>query len=425
MTGRRPAPSSVAAVVLVAAVLALLASAVGAGTALAADPPEVEADSAIVVETSTGEVVYARRPDRPRAIASATKLMTALLVLERLPRDRMVPASDYRPAAIESQLGLEPGERMTVADLLRALLLASANDAAVTLAEATSGSRPAFVRAMNARARELGLTRTRFANPIGLDAPTNRSTARDLVRLTMQLRTHPFFRRTVAREQATLRSGDRVRFIENRNSLVSHPRVDGVKTGHTRSAEYVLVASGRASNGVRLISVVLGEPDEASRNEDTLELLTWGFRQFRVLRPVRRGQRFPGASTPIRYRRGAELGLVASSGVRRVVRRGSRPPTVELTGVPERVEGPIRRGQRVGSAAVRVRRGSRVLAEVPLVAASTVPEAGLEQRAKDLVTRPYVPVVLVGAAIGSVLMVRALRRRRESPGRRQRVAGPA
>lgn len=426
MTRRRPAGLSVAAVFLVASVLALLASAVGAGRAMAAAaPPQVEADSAIVVETSTGEVVYARRPDRPRAIASTTKLMTALLVLERLPRDRMVPASDYRPAAIESQLGLRPGERMTVGDLLRALLLVSANDAAVTLAEATSGSRPAFVRAMNARARELGLTRTRFANPIGLDAPTNRSTARDLVRLTMQLRTHPFFRRTVAREQATLRSGDRIRIVENLNTLVGHPRVDGVKTGHTRLAEYVLVGSGRAANGVGLISVVLGEPDEATRNEDTLELLTWGFRQFRVVRPVRRGQRFPAASTPIRYRRGAELGLVAASGVRRIVRRGTRAPTVELSGIPERVEGPIRRGQRVGAAAVRVRQGSRLLAEVPLVAATTVPEAGPAQRAKDLATRPYVPVLLVGAAIATVLAVRALRRRRDSPGRRHRVAGPA
>ena len=421
---RRPAAPPVVAVLLLAVVSALIAMGAFARPAMAAaGPPQVSARSAIVVETSTGEVVYARRPDRSRPIASATKLMTALLVLERVPRDRLVRASSYRPAPVESQIGLRPGEQLTVADLLRGLLLASANDAAVTLAEATSGSRPAFVRAMNARARKLGLTGTRFANPIGLDAPGNRSTARDLVRLTLQLRTHPFFRRTVALEQATLRSGDRTRVIRNRNTLVAHRRVDGVKTGHTRLAEYVLVGSGRSARGVRLISVVLGEPDEASRNEDTLELLTWGFRQFRVLRPVRRGQAFEQAS--IRYRRGAELSLVAAGAVRRVVRRGDPPPEVEVTGVPERVEGPIRRGQRVGAAAVRVRQGSRVLAEVPLVAAAAVPEAGLEQRAKDLLTRPYLPVVLLAAVIGSVVAVRALRRGRGPAERRQRAAGAA
>ncbi|CAA9467429.1 MAG: D-alanyl-D-alanine carboxypeptidase [uncultured Solirubrobacteraceae bacterium] len=408
--------------------LFLVAALVWLGTAppaALAAAPDVEARSAIVVETSTGEVVYARRPDRAQAIASATKLMTALLVLERLPRNRLVAASGYRPAPVESQIGLRPGEQLTVADLLRGLLLASANDAAVTLAEATSGSRPAFVRAMNARARKLGLTRTRFANPIGLDAPNNRSTARDLVRLTLQLRTHPFFRTTVARRQATLATGDRTRVVRNRNTLVEHRRVDGVKTGHTRLAEYVLVGSGRSKAGVRLISVVLGEPDEATRNEDTLELLTWGFRQFRVMRPVRRGQRFADARSPIRYRRGAELPLEAATGIRRVVRRGDPAPSVELAGVPERVEGPIRRGQRLGDAVVRVRQESRVLAEIPLVAAAAVPEADAEQRAKDLITRPWVPVALLAALIGSVLLVRVLRRNRHTPERRQRAAGAA
>ena len=424
MRRRRPAPPDVA-VLLATVVIAAIGAGAAAPGAAAAGPPAVDARSAIVVETSTGEVVYARRPDRSRPIASATKLMTALLVLERLRRDRLVPASSYRPAPVESQIGLRQGEELTVADLLRGLMLASANDAAVTLAEATSGSRAAFVRAMNARARRLGLTRTRFSNPIGLDAPDNRSTARDLVRLTLQLRTHAFFRRTVAREQATLRSGDRTRVLRNRNSLVAHRRVDGVKTGHTRLAEYVLVGSGRSAAGVRLISVVLGEPDEASRNEDTLELLTWGFKQFRVLRPLRRGQAFPEARPAIRYGRGAELSLVASAGVRRVVRRGDPAPRLQLAAVPESVEGPIRRGERVGAATVRVRQGRRVLAEVPLVAAAAVAEADFEDRVKDLVTRPYVPVGLLAAAIASVLAVRALRRGHDPSGRRQRAAGPA
>ncbi len=120
--------------------------------------------------------------------------MTALLTLEREKLADVVPAAGYDALPVESQIDLAPGERMTVADLLRALLLESANDAAVTLAEAVSGSRPAFVRAMNRRARQLGLEDTRYANPIGLDDAGNYSSARDLARLTLELRRNEFFR---------------------------------------------------------------------------------------------------------------------------------------------------------------------------------------------------------------------------------------
>lgn len=388
-----------------------------AAPARAAMAPEVSADSAILVETSSGDVLYQRRPDRPRPIASTTKLMTALLVLERARLSEVMPASRYRPAPIESQLGLAVGEEMTVADLLRGLLLESANDAAVTLAEGVSGSRPAFVRAMNRRARELGLTRTRFANPIGLDAPGNRSTARDLVQLTLKLRTFPFFRRTVAREEVTLESGNQVRTIENRNTLVAHPRVDGVKTGHTRLAEYVLVGSGRSRLGVRLISVVLGAPSEAARNEDTLALLEHGFASYRVGRVVRRNQRFEQARVPIRYRRGAELPLMAERAVRRVVRTGGEDPVATVVGVPREVEGPVRRGERVGAARIQVIHEGRVVDEVPLVASAAVPEADLAQRIKDGVTRPYTLIALLVAATGTVLLARAAVRRRRGAGR--------
>ena len=123
----------------------------------------------------TGKVVFARAADRRRSIASTTKLMTALLTLEREKLATVMRASRYRAAPIESKIDLVPGERLTVADLMRALLLESANDAAVTLAEGVSGSRETFVRAMNRRARRLGLDRTRYANPIGLDEEGNYS----------------------------------------------------------------------------------------------------------------------------------------------------------------------------------------------------------------------------------------------------------
>src|SRR5262249_4412492 len=147
-------------------------------------PASVRAPSAIVVEVSTGIVACARDADQHRLVGSTTKLMTALLTLERAKLSDVFTNSDYRPAPIQSQIGLQPGEQMTVADLLRGLLVYSGNDAAATLAKGVGGSEKRFVRLMNQRARQLGLTNTHYENPIGLDGDgDNYSSARDLVTL--------------------------------------------------------------------------------------------------------------------------------------------------------------------------------------------------------------------------------------------------
>lgn len=425
MTGR-PHPGAAtarrrSAVAVLAPLLAVLAVALGLPSPAAA-APQITAPSAIVVETTTGDVVFERAADRPRPIASATKLMTALLALERARLSDEFTAARYRPLPVESQLEppLQPGERMTVADLLRGLLLESANDAAVTIAQNVSVSRAAFVRAMNQRARELQLDHTRFTDPIGI-GPGNRSTARDLVRLTLELRAHPFFRRVVARTQATLESGDRTRTVVNRNTLVGEPIVDGVKTGHTDRAGYVLVGSGRDRRRIRLVSVVLGAPSEAARNADTLALLRWGFRQFDRLRPVQRDGVY--ASVPIKYRRGAELRLVAARGLSRIVRRGESL-TTRATGVPDEVEGPLGEGARV--AEIEVLRGAQVIATVPLVAADDVPAASLAQRTKERLTQPVTLVLAVAGLAGSVLLAgMGMRQRRDPPRPRRQATGAA
>ena len=378
-----------------------------------AQAPPISAPSAVVVEASTGDVLFAKAADKRRAIASTTKLMTALLVLEGSKPSTLLPAARYRALPVESKIGLRPGERLTVADLLRGLLVGSANDAAVTLAEGVGGSRAAFVRAMNKRAAELGLKGTHYANPIGLDAPGNYSTARDLARLTLRLRRFAFFRRTVARPSVTLRSGDRPRTISNRNKLVGLPEINGVKTGHTGGAGWVLVGSG-SKRGVTLVSVVLGAAGEAGRQADTRRLLTWGFGRYRRVRPVEPGEVL--ARVPIRYRRGAELALVtARSGRRLVVRVDERLRRCAVR-APREVEGPIRRGQRIGN--VDVCRGKTRVARVALVASAAVPAAGAGQQTKDWFTRPFSLLVIVLAGIaGTVLLARlrgggSIRRRR-------------
>jgi D-alanyl-D-alanine carboxypeptidase (penicillin-binding protein 5/6) len=391
---------------LIALLVALLAGLlVAPASGRAAERPVVGAPEAILMEASTGEVLFQRAAEKPRAIASTTKLMTALLTMERAKLSDKVPASNYVAAPVESKLGLRPGERLSVADLLRGLMLESANDAAMTLGERIGGTRAAFVRLMNRRARELGLTHTHYANPIGLDAPGNYSTAHDLAKLAVRLRHFSFIRKIADRTQATLSTGIRPRTVHNRNTLLGQDRwVNGLKTGHTLRAGYVLVGT-RSRRGVTLVAVVLGTSSVAARNRDALGLLTWGATQYRRIHPVTRGTIV--GRPEIRYRRGAQLALVTEGSVARTVRTTAHITTRDV-GLPKIVTGPIRRDQPFGYREV-LADGKRIAA-VPIVASSAVPEADLAQRTKDWFTRPIALLLAVAVLGGTVLVGRRLRR---------------
>jgi serine-type D-Ala-D-Ala carboxypeptidase (penicillin-binding protein 5/6) len=393
--------------------------------AAAQPPPELQgARAAIVLEASTGQIAYQRNAHDRRSIASTTKMMTALVTLQRADLDDVIRASDYRPAPIESQIGLRPGERMTVRDLLRGLLLASGNDAAMALADGVSGSRGAFVRQMNRQAGVLGLRDTHFANPIGLDEEGNYSTADDLAHLAIALRREPFARETMDRTRATLQTGSRPRTVVNRNTLVrTVPDVDGVKTGHTQGAGYVLVGSA-TRDGITVVSVVMGEPSEALRDADSLTLLRYGLSSFRYATGLRKGTVL---ARPKLAFRDQHVDLVAATDVRRIVRRGQRF-TVRVENVPAELRGPIPRRARIGTAVVRL--DGRVVDRVPLLTASAVAEASLGDRLRDtlggvggLVVVPIVAVALLaGSLLTMVLRRRAARRRRAVRRREERAA---
>ena len=373
--------------------------------------PSTRARAVAVVEASTGRIIVQRNAGSQRAIASATKLMTALLALERASLDDVVTAPAYHPLPAESVLGLRAGERMRVRDLLRAVLLASANDAAMALAVHVGRSRTAFVRAMNQRARALNLRNTHYANPIGLDDRANYSSAADLIALTRVLLRNRFFAETVARPRATLTSGSRRRTVSNRNRLVGRqPLVVGVKTGHTIDAGYVLVGAGRRS-GVTVLSAVLGEPSENQRDSDTLALLRYGLGRFRLAHPVRRGQVL--ARVRLRYR-DARVALIPRRAISHVVQRGDRL-TVTVSGVPSEVGGPLKAGAPLGTVAVRA--NGRVVARTTLVTQRAVAEASLAQRLGDYVSRTLT-LVLLGALLACSLQLAVLRRRAGRRGRR-------
>jgi serine-type D-Ala-D-Ala carboxypeptidase (penicillin-binding protein 5/6) len=348
-----------------------LSAAAGAPARAAPGDPDVQgAASAIVVDSADGTTMFEKNAGDRRAIASTTKLMTALLALERARPNEVFAAPPYDALPQESKINLATGERMRLADLLEALLLESANDAAVTIAEGVSGSREAFVEDMNDRALELGLEDTSFANPIGLDDPDNYSTASDLAELASRLMRNRRFARIVDMPQAVLESGVRERIVANRNRLVaSHPFVDGIKTGHTLGAGYLLVGAATGRGGARVVSVVMGEPGEAARDADTLTLLRWGlgrFRQVRALDP-RRVEARP--EVELLDERAA---LVPRRTIRVTLRRGQR--LERRVRAPREVEGPLPAGERVG--AVTVLRDGEPVRTVALVTARPVPGPG-------------------------------------------------
>lgn len=328
----------------------------------------------MLVDAADGDVITSHRPRAELPMASTTKLMTAYLSLRELDLDDVVTAADYQPGPAESLMKLRPGEQVSVHDLMYGLLLASGNDAAETLAVAAGGSEDAFVAQMNKAARKLDLTETSYENPIGFDAPTQFTSPEDLVDLTITLRKDDFFRRVTDTPEVTLTEGEKTRHIVNRNNLVrTVPWVDGVKTGYTTDAGYVLVGSGERK-GVSLVAAVMGTPSEAERDAATLELLDYGMSLYSKRTVVEKGERVAEVAITDRD---VTVPLVAAKEIELTLRAG-QDIEVEPKGVPAEAKGPIRKGEEIGSAVVTV--DGEPEAHIALVAARSADSASLIER---------------------------------------------
>jgi D-alanyl-D-alanine carboxypeptidase (penicillin-binding protein 5/6) len=360
--------------------------------------PRIEARSWALIDARSGDVLVSHAAKRRLPIASTTKLMTAYVALHELPLDRVVRAAPYEAEYGESLLGLRPGRRISVRDLLYGLILRSGNDAAYDLALAAAGSEQRFVAQMNRYAAALGLTDTHYANPIGLDQRGNYSSAADLATLTRHLLAIPAFAKIADSRSAVLRSVHPRRRITTINELLRMaPWVTGVKTGHTFGALYVLVGSGQRK-GVKLISVAVGAPTDEDRFADNIDLLDYGFSLYERRVPVKAGAVM--ARPEIRYS-GGELPLRAARTISVGLRHGRRMSVV--VNAPDEVEGPIERGAALGRAGVYV--GGRRVASVSLRAAHAVAKAGLLERTGSFLDDEKIPVglalcvILVGAVL--------------------------
>ncbi len=369
--------------------------------------PQLEARAWALIDARSGEVLASHAIRRQLPIASTTKLMTAYVALHELPLDKIVRAAPYEAEYGESLLGLRPGQRISVRDLLYGLILRSGNDAAYDLARAAGGSEQRFVAQMNDYAAALGLSHTHYANPIGLDQRGNHSSAGDLVALSRRLLQIPAFAKIANSRSAELRSVHPPRRIETINELLEMaPWIDGVKTGHTFGARYVLVGSGRRK-GVELIAAVVGAETDEDRFDDTLDLLDYGFSKYRRRVPIHARKAL--ARVPVAYS-DDELELRAARTVAVGVRAGQKVEVVVRA--PGEVEGPIRRGARMGQAIVRVD-GLRAAA-VPLRAGRAVPKASTLDRVRSFVEDDLLWIVI---GLSAILVGAAFLRRRRKAGR--------
>ena len=408
---------ALAAGVALVAACAVLVAAPAARAATTPAPPPLSVRAAALIDEGSGQLLYGRDENAELAIASTTKLMTALITLRHVPLSRVFVYPVYYLSSVDSQIGLVPGERMNVHDLLTAMLLPSADDAAYDLAfNVGHGSVSRFLGMMNATAGRLHLHHTHYTTPSGLDTPGNYSSAADLVTLARYLLQHePYFKAVVEQSHAVLRTGNHVRSVTNLNDLVARfSWINGVKTGHTLEAGYVLVASG-TQHGMTLIDAVLGTSSESARDANALSLLNWGFANFGLRTPVHAGHVL--ARPAITGNPNARARLIAASTYTHVFPRSAK---VRLrVSAPATLTGPLSADRVVGSVAVI--ENHRVVTRIPLLLAAALPQIPKKHSAVSALVISVTLsglVVAAGAAIGLTMFWREWSRGRGAAGRR-------
>ncbi len=318
----------------------------------------ISAKSAILVERSTGRVLFEYEADTPMPPASITKIMTLLLVMEAIESGKLgmeteVTASEYACSMGGSQIWLEPGEIFTVNELLKAAAIASANDACVALAEAVSGTEEAFVELMNQRAAELGMKNTVFKNCTGLDAEGHVSTARDIAIMSAELLSHEKIKEYSTVWMDSLRNGETE--LTNTNRLVRfYKGCTGLKTGSTDGAGCCLAASAER-DGMELISVTLGSPNTDERFAAGRKLLDYGFANFALAEPE-----LPVGELhdiPVNHGTVDSVTPVFDTPETFLLPKGQETQIEQTVTLPESLEAPVQKGQVIGKVTVSLNGG--------------------------------------------------------------------
>ena len=343
--------------------------------------------SAVLMEASTGEILYAQNPDEAMPPASVTKIMTLLLVMEAMERgelswDTPVTASAHAASMGGSQIYLEEGETMSARDMIKSVVIASANDAAVALAECLAGSEEAFVALMNQRASELGMINTHFENTNGLDdtAQNHVTSAKDIAIMSRALIAHPEILEYSSTWMDTIRNG--AFGLSNTNRLVRFYRgCNGLKTGSTSKAGFCVSATAER-NGMTLIAVIMGAESRDVRNAAATKLLDWGFANYGLYTaPMQEIE-------PLYVAGGKTSEVGVRQGTFSAVLPKSDTSSVEVTvTLPERISAPILAGEAVGKVTYTVR--GKVIGEVALLSADTSERVDLLWLWRNLLCRMF------------------------------------
>jgi D-alanyl-D-alanine carboxypeptidase (penicillin-binding protein 5/6) len=344
--------------------------------------PELKAKSAILIDAETGQVLYEKDPDVRLAPASVTKVMTMLLAMEaadtgKVSYDDMVVTSTAASEIGGSQIWLMEGEEMKFEDMLKAVAIVSANDAAFALSEHIAGTEPDFVRLMNEKAKELDMKNTHFQNSDGLPASDHYSSARDIAIMSRELITkHPKILEWTSTwtdwlQRLHPRAKQKESFLRNTNELViKYPGADGLKTGMTNEAGFCLSATAK-KNDTRLIGVVMALSSNDERLDDTIKLLNYGFREFDRVVLAAHGESVGSVRIPNGRQEMVVAGVDKDYTV--LVDKG-KMDLITTEFVPDERKAPISKGDRVGQVIVSL--DNKEIARVNVVSTEDVPRAG-------------------------------------------------
>lgn len=342
----------------------------------------LNAKSAILMEDSTGKVLYESNPDERVPIASVTKVMTMLLIMEavdsgKITLDDMVTVSENAMSYGGSTMFLEAGEQLTVNDMMKGIAVASANDGCVAMAEHLAGSESAFVDMMNAKAQELGMENTHFMNTNGLDEDNHYSSARDVAIMSRELIKHKTIFNYTSIWMDTLRGG---KFqLANTNKLIRfYEGANGLKTGSTSKALCCLSATAKR-NDMQLIAVVLGAPTSAERFSSAKSLLDYGFANYAVNTQVMAGDEIER----VHVEKGVdnEVSVVAADTYSTLVKKGQEDNVTKEVILDEQITAPLEAGEKLGT--MKISRDGETLAEIDLNAANAVEKKGIGLIVKD------------------------------------------
>ena len=334
-----------------------------------AEGVEVAAPSAILMDAATGTVLFEKNAHEKLAPASVTKVMTLLLVMEalesgRISWDDMVTASETAAGKGGSQVYLEVGEQMSMDEMLKSVVVSSANDCATALAEHVAGSEAAFVELMNQRAAELGMQDTHFVNCTGLDDEPNAAehltSAYDIAVMSRELLRHEEIKKYTTIWMDTVRGGQFG--LSNTNKLVRfYNGTTGLKTGYTKAAGHCLSASAER-DGIELIAVVLHCDSSADRFQSAKALLDYGFANYALV-----NAELPDAPAPIRVKLGTQslVTPVLQESAPILIGKGEQARVTKTVTLPEEVTAPIAAGQQVGTLTIAT--DERTLAEIPII----------------------------------------------------------